>query len=156
MINSDTSMYTFISIFFWLLIGGATAHFAKQRGRDPVIWFLVGIFFGLLGLLLLFILPVASDQSQLAEQAPEVNSLASSKNEDKPSLPHPNPPDYLVKDWFYLDGASKQQGPVTFDTLRRIWQEGKIGWSSYVWCEGMESWKRLEELVDLKCALSSD
>lgn len=137
-----------LSIIFWLLIGAATAYFAQQRGRDPFMWFLIGIFLGLLGLLLLFLLPVTDKTPEsvsggadrpLQPQEPSKEAVLSVKNHD-----------YLIRDWFYLDAEVKQQGPMTFDGLKRLWQEGKVGPDSFVWCDGMEGWKKIEELLDLK------
>lgn len=146
-----------ISMFFWLLTGAATGHFAKQRGRDPVIWFLIGIFLGLLGLLLLFIMPVVSDaeQKESMEGASQSSSslFEESFHEEEPAkLKH----DFLIKDWFYLDETRKQLGPVSFDIIKGAWKEGKIGPSTFLWSEGMENWKKLENLHEMKEYLSAE
>lgn len=150
-------MLIILSIFFWLLIGAATAYYAQQRGRDPFIWFIIGICLGLLGLLLLFILPVMEEvkQGSAESRSSDLISTVESEEDFKNESLKKNQ-DYLVRDWFYLDQARKQQGPATFDALKKFWMEGKIGLMSFVWCEGMENWKKIEELSDLKEALTAE
>jgi hypothetical protein len=140
-----------LSIIFWLLIGAATAYFAQQRGRDPLIWLVIGIFLGLLGLLLLFLLP-----SVKGDQPKDADAQAFRKEPQEPVIqtaPAIQDHSYLVRDWFYLDAEPKQQGPVTFDFLKKIWREGQIGIGTFVWCDGMEKWKKIDELDSLKHGL---
>jgi hypothetical protein len=136
-------MQMLLSFVIWLLIGGATAYFAQQRGRDPFIWFMIGMFLGLLGLLLVFLLPSLEEPDQEAEGHEEhlVESQVPAKTHD-----------YLIKDWFYLDALRQQQGPMRFEILKKIWEQGSISENSYVWCEGMKQWEKIENLPDLKNA----
>lgn len=127
-----------------VLLGSVTAYYAKKRGRDPIIWFLLGMFFGLLGLLLLFLMP------SLAENEKTIpNTLSTSV------LPNTVSVDYPKMVWYYLDSSHKQQGPVTFDALRSMWSTASLFRNSLVWCEGMVDWKRIEELPQLEEKLSS-
>jgi hypothetical protein len=125
-----------------LLMGAITAYFANQRGRDPMIWFMVGMLFGLLGLLLLFILPVApkeEEDKQVLDITPKIE-------------PEPLPPanQYLSTDWFYLDQQQQQHGPVPLQTLKDLWAEAKISGESFVWSEGMPEWLMVQELPHLE------
>jgi hypothetical protein len=147
----------FLTLFFWLLMGFSTAYFAQQRGRNPYLWFIIGIFFGLLGLLFVFLLPVVNaDGSGSGFEEKDIikgeDSSGDSPDFFAPSKSH----DFFIKDWFYLDSQSKQYGPISFDLLKKLVEEEKIQRSSYVWCVGMTGWKRIEEFDELKALLVAD
>jgi hypothetical protein len=136
-----------LSLIIWVIIGAITANLAKQRGRDPYVWFLVGMVLGLFGILALFILPKA-------------------KRSDVPN-PHVVIPTVIVpevvvepiqlfhcKDWFCVDVSKKQLGPMNFTDFKKLWDEKKILPQSYVWTEGMASWLPLSNVPDLESALN--
>lgn len=143
-------MDSILTLFFWLLVGFSTAYFAYQRGRNPYAWFMIGVFFGLLGLLFVFLLPVVN-----ANEA-ELNERGNDSQEVLTLLPSRETHDFLVKDWFYLDSQNKQEGPISFAILNKILEEGKIQKSTFVWCEGMGDWKRIEDFSELKDLLSKE
>jgi hypothetical protein len=142
-------MQLFLSIALWLMIGSATAYFANQRGRDPWIWFMIGMLLGLIGLLILFLLPAAKSE----------NSPSSSEEIEFPIVeldpPLPLPPVTFNNDseWYYYNHKQEQQGPITYENLKSLWQAGEINEETYMWCEGMKDWKKLEELQDLYAKL---
>lgn len=134
-------MQTFLFIVSWLLFGFATAYFAKQRGRDPYIWFLVGTLFGILGLIFLFVLPNRSAELPIGEEldpAPSENVL--------PVLPHH---DYAIKEWFYYDRQKQRVGPISYDELKTSWKNEQLDEESFVWCEGMFDWQPVKNLPNL-------
>ena len=50
--------------------------------------------------------------------------------------------------WFaMLQG--KQTGPLTRAELEARADEGEVGPRTYIWCEGMESWQRAQEVLEL-------
>lgn len=132
-------MQLFLTIALCLMIGAATAYFANQRGRDPLIWFMVGMLMGLFGLLLLFLLPVVPDEGVPPQEAiPE--------QIDTPrTITH----DYLVKDWYYYDRNRERQGPIRFEKLKDLWKESELHEDSFVWSEGMPGWQKIEDLHSL-------
>lgn len=135
-------MEILIVVLSWLLFGGAASYFASQRGRDPFAWFIIGMLLGILGLLLLFLLPpIKSEESEKGEEHIQL-----------PSNPEASSP-YRLKEWFYLDDGRKQLGPFTFSMLKRIWDQGKISTQTFVWADGMDAWKRIDEVPDLQEAL---
>lgn len=141
-----------MTFVFWMLIGGATSYFASQRGRDPFIWFMIGSLLGILGLVVLFLLPSVKESEESGGSSPDNDSLVDTSHEIVSSdFTH----DYLVKDWFYLDAAGQQQGPVRFDVLREKWNSGTLLPESYLWCEGMDNWKKVADLPDLRAALAT-
>jgi hypothetical protein len=135
-------MQLFLSIVLWLMIGSATAYFANQRGRDPLIWFMLGMLFGFLGLLLLFILPPVSEEEIPNEE--EYRFL-----EAKEEIPAPINHDYFIKEWFYYDSQQQRKGPVGFDELMRLWKNRDLNEDTFVWSEGMNGWEKIEEVRSL-------
>lgn len=121
--------HLFLSIVLGLIIGGWTSYLAKFRGRDPRVWFLLGFCFGLLGLLALLVMP---DLSNREEDEVEVTV-------------EPIVPDAEDKQWYYLDAEGMQKGPVELSFLENLYEDKKISSTSFVWCEGMEEWKTIEE-----------
>ncbi len=138
----------FLTILLWLIIGSATAYYASQRGRDPLLWFMIGMMLGLLGLLLLFVLPIA---------VPETAETITKSSEEKEDRPPPSPEDlsndYLIKDWYYYDNHQARQGPVRYEILKALWQSGDLTEDSFVWCEGMNEWKPIEQIPSLHAHL---
>lgn len=141
-------MATFLTLAFWFLTGLGTAYFANQRGRDPYLWFAIGLFFGLFGLVFLFLLPIANDTEEkrkIDDQDEETLLL----DPDVQS----NTVDFKFKEWFYLDQSQAQKGPVSFVFIKSLWDDGKINSNTYVWADGMEKWKKIEELKGLSQSL---
>lgn len=140
----DTNLL--ISLVFWVLISTANAYFAYQRGRDPYFWFLMGVLFGALALIVLLFLPDLSKEPKTPDVIIE---------EAQPLIDTPEKIDhsYLVKDWYYLDSSANQYGPIRFETLKEIWMEDKIQGSTFVWSDGMDKWLRIEEIPELHGAL---
>lgn len=138
-------MQIFIFIAFLLLIGSITAHYAIQRGRSPFNWFMIGMLFGIMGLLLLFLMPNLATQSSSKTQVQ--TSVAIEQNP---------PSEYQGKQWFYLDDSHAQQGPVSFRNLLPVWEKKGISSHSFVWCEGMSDWKTIEDLPRFKETLNAE
>jgi GYF domain 2 len=136
-------MQIFLTIVLCLIIGGATAYFANQRGRDPLIWFMLGLLLGLFGLLLLFLLPPGSEQTTEGEKA---------ETRAPPGESH----EYLIKEWYYYDREKNQKGPIRFEKLKELWMNAEIGEDSYVWSEGMPGWKKIEEVSLLYSHLGAE
>jgi hypothetical protein len=131
-------MHTFLSILLSLVLGWGCSHFAKQRGRSPLNWFIAGLFFGILALIVLFILPVRKPK----EGVPD------SKNplQDIPKLTVLSPT-HAEKLWYFLDEQKKQFGPMSFDALSKAWNEGVVQKHTFVWNESMENWQRFQEVI---------
>jgi hypothetical protein len=121
---------------FWVFFGFWTAYLARKRGRNPNRWFWVGLGLGILGVLLVVVLPKpAIKKPAIKVQAKPVFEL---------------PPE---KKWFYLTESHEQKGP--FLDLAPTWKSQEINENSFIWTEGMGEWKRLKELPQLYRDLSS-
>ena len=141
-------MEILLTVVLWILMGTATSYFASQRGRDPFAWFLIGMLLGLLGLLLLFLLPPVTPVEEKQEEF-EVEEFA-----DELPKKEPVNENYRFKDWFYLDDRQMQLGPMPFMTFRKAWEQGKVGEQTFVWTEGMENWRKIQDLPGFKEVLS--
>lgn len=133
-------MQTFSVILFWLAMGAATAYFANQRGRDPLAWFMLGMLLGFFGLLLLFVLPPLAQEEELQEAEYGMLTPESASQENH---------DYMLKDWFYFDEERKQHGPIRFEEMKRLREEGKVNEETFVWAEGLDDWKQVQDLKGL-------
>lgn len=120
-------------ILFGLLFGVVVSHFAKNRGRSAFGWFFIGFLFGVIGLVLIFLLPKVEKHAAQPGQ--------------KSTLPKRS--EAWLKMWYYLDPMHIQQGPFDFPDLIKKWREKGITEKSYIWGEGMAGWKRLADLPEL-------
>ncbi len=130
-------MQMFIMVGIWFLTGYISSYFAKQRGRDPIAWFVIGMILGLIGLLILFLLPPIGKESEEKEAERIIQPIPKIEEEPLPS------------EWFYLDGGRNQQGPVSVDDLKNLWGSQKLEGSTYVWTETMENWQKIIEIPPL-------
>ena len=112
----------------WVLQGAIAAYIAHKKGRNPYLWFPIGCFFGIFGILgVIFIKPA------LVKNQPQALTKPAARR-----LPH-----FL---WYYLDEQSKQHGPMSSNALEEELNQGKLSLSSYVWREGMAEWQKLDQV----------
>jgi hypothetical protein len=130
-------MELLVVILSWLVFGGAASYFASQRGRDPFAWFMIGMLLGILGLLLLFLLPPLENEKKEPVEPEEIAPVITEPAE-------------RLTDWFYLDKNRIQVGPVAFNALKRAWDDKEITIETLVWREGMGEWKKVAELPSLR------
>lgn len=134
-------MNVYLSFLIGVLSGVICAYFAVRRGRSGQIWFLVGLFFGFLALAALFLLPRVVEDSEEEEQEDEEPIVPK-----EPLTLVSLPPDPLHQEWFFLDQARTQKGPVAFSELIAAWRDRLINEQSYVWTEGMVDWQPIASL----------
>lgn len=120
---------------FWVFFGLLASHFAKKRGRRPLIWFFVGLSLGILGIALLFLIPKVEKRPVPAYKP--LRPLLAKQSEA------------WLKMWYYLDPVHAQQGPFEFPDIIKKWKEKGLSGKSFIWGEGMQEWKRLSEMPDL-------
>jgi hypothetical protein len=136
-------MLMLLSFLLLIFIAGTNAYFARQRGRDPVGWFLIGLLLGAFGLLILFVMPKKKWEADLEQDEDRILAGVNDAEEN-----------FTFKEWFYLDADHCQVGPVTFEKLRTQWEEGEVSESTYLWCEGMQNWVRLDQMPVLQDAIA--
>lgn len=139
-------MRMLISVLLLLFFASLSAYLARQRGRDPVAWFMIGILLGIFAPLLLILLKPLQMGDEDKEEIETIRS-SSTQVQESPAQ------SYLNKEWFFVDENHQQQGPVNFDQLKVLWQENKITLATYVWSQGMSQWIKIEDLPDITEAL---
>lgn len=134
-----------LSVFIWLAVGAITANFAKKRGRDPYVWFFIGMLLGIFGILALFIMPSLKTDAPAEEARVEPMIIEELPQEPK-KLFH-------LKDWHCIDTEKVQRGPLSFRELKSLWNKGQLLPHSYVWTEGMTVWLPIEKIPNLEDSL---
>lgn len=122
------SPFTPKTIFIWLFIGTLTALYAKRSGKNPYLWFFLGLLLGITGIFILFFRPKV-----LPKKAPIKSTIATASRGEK-----------LF--WYYLDRENRQRGPFEFDILKRAWQRGTLSSDTYVWNETLDKWEFFKDL----------
>jgi len=120
-------------------IGAISAFLAKKRGKNPVLWFFLGMLFGVFGIFFLFF------QRPPSNSHPYQNN---SRNTDPNTLDiTPKLASLAKKDfWYYLDDKKNQVGPLSQEKLVENYKKGEIKDNTYVWNDTLEDWKRIEDL----------
>jgi hypothetical protein len=113
-----------------LVVGCFSAYFARKRGQNPYVWFLIGFLLGVFGVMTFFF---ASRRGKKKEAAPTERPLFIDGPTDK--------------FWYYLGIENKQEGPMSRDALDLAWKNGKVSDTTYVWHEDLSDWKPLRELL---------
>lgn len=115
------------------LIGALSAYLAIRQGRNPYLWFFIGIFFGLLGILVMCFAPGKQKPKQTPlPQAPLVEEIIIGPSD---------------KFWYYLDEAHEQKGPMSFSALNKTWKQGTITAQTLVWNEDFSDWTPLKDCI---------
>jgi len=124
-----------VYIIFYLLFGAASAYLAQKRGRDPFLWFCIGVLLGIFSPILLLILP------SFETGADKEKKTAAAEN------PPPSPPPAEAEEasWYYLMDNGQQEGPVPLSQVKQLVSSGSLHAESYLWHDGMEDWKKLKE-----------
>ena len=128
-----------IQVLITFLLGCLTSYVAAQRNRNRTLWFVCGLVFGWLALLFALFLPVKEEEG--ARPIAQVSEPEIKTDENVPTLPQ--------KEWYYLDAAHKQTGPVPRATLQELWSQKVLSEASFVWQEGMSAWARIRDLPEL-------
>ena len=140
------------TLLFGLVLGAVCSYFAKTRGRDALGWFALGFFFGIFGLIALFIIP--PKKQRLEAQASQPLEGSGGNPDLTPPAPEiaPQAPSSELTLWYFIANA-EQEGPMSFDALARHFREGKISKDTFVWNEDMEGWKKICDLPETLAAL---
>lgn len=113
--------------------GLISSYLAYRRGKNPILWFLVGALFGLFGVFALFF------SGHLRRKQPT----------PVPKVAEPQP--YLFgptnKFWYYLDASGTQIGPVSYNGITTAWKNGTVPATAFVWHEDLGDWQTLQNLI---------
>lgn len=144
-----------VSIVSSLLFGKLCSSIAKKNGKNSLLWFQLGFFFGIFALLFLFYL---SHRDKL-KASPEGVALETSNStmETKALTCSLRPKTTLEeREWFYFDTKSQKEHKLSFKELKDLIQNKVVEESSFLWSEGMDQWMRLKDLAYLKIVLESE
>lgn len=118
-----------------ITVGAVASYLAKKRGRNPLLWFFLGMLFGIFGLVFLIFSRPAKKPVQ-TERDPSTIDIT------------PNvEPNAKEKFWYYLDPDNTQRGPMSFDALSRALRQGEISAKTFVWNETLDNWKPLGDFM---------
>lgn len=137
---------TYFTLIICAFFGGLTSYFAKQRNRNPTTWFAIGFSLGLIGFLILFLLP--SKQAQTAPTSTQtVNSDAAVPSDSSRSFEPPQKriPTSSAISWYYLDENLEAKGPFTLDNLRKLLHQNSFNLATYIWCEEFDDWLQIQD-----------
>lgn len=148
-------------------MGSLAAYLAIKKNRNPIGWFLAGMFFGIFGIVLLFILP------PLQKSGEQDNNDMMSSEDGEDDLQYNSfsqlfSPPQLVEEtaaaksfpateeqWFYLDMQKNNIGPLNIEDLltslkNRGSRENINPMEIWVWKKGMNQWEKVKNLPDLR------
>lgn len=146
-----------LSFILLLIIASLTAYYANRKGRNPLLWFIIGVLLGIFApLILLFFSAVKSEPADVArglkisppDSSRQQLSDSQLKSDDLKLQEEEN------KLWYYLDQNHQQIGPVSVIALRELWNRGLLELNNYVWSDGMEQWEKVDNLPELKAILN--
>lgn len=123
-----------------LILGGLSSYLAKRRGKDPILWFVLGALFGILGLCFLYFSNKRPAKAKATAGAP----LSDGNTID---IAPPYDPSYNQRFWYYLDKDNTRHGPMSFDALYRYYREMTIGCSTLVWNESLDGWQPIKDFI---------
>ena len=142
-------MQFFLLFVFTVLSGCVTSVFAQKRGRDPFVWFMIGMAFGLLGLMMLFVLPSLTKKGETTpddHEEPLYQKAFPLGHEDLTQK-------FYLVEWYYLNDERQTTGPIGFTELKKLWENKTVREMTYVWHEEMVDWQRIAEIPGLEEAL---
>lgn len=111
-----------LTVVVSLAFGMLAAFYAKRAGKNPYLWFFLGLLLGVIGVFFLFFMPQKKKTEKIA---PPVDKLF----------------------WYYLDGENNQRGPFKFNVLREAWEKGALSSNTYVWNETLDKWEPFERFT---------
>ena len=140
----------FFIILVAIFLGTLSSYLARKKNRSPLYWFFIGAYLGVIGLIILYFLPSKSKNLDLV---PALNKgYPEPKAQSELSLPPRKDSSSWIKKnqlWYFLDKDNKQFGPMSLNGLKQSWIDDLMTSQTYIWCEDMEDWKRLEDVPDI-------
>ncbi|KAL5489677.1 hypothetical protein EMCRGX_G018795 [Ephydatia muelleri] len=57
------------------------------------------------------------------------------------------------KEWYFSNKDKEKEGPYSFKELKELWAESTINQKTRLWAQGMDGWRPLEQIAQLKWTL---
>lgn len=131
-----------------VLCGLCTAYLGFRYKKDPLLWFFIGGFFGLPGVVL------SAAYLLLFEKKREVAFATGSQSTMQAA---PLETSFEVKTdiaWYYLTPDEETIGPLSFERMQTLYNEKKLSEFTLVWNESFEDWQTIASITGLEKALS--
>ena len=164
-----TESSTFLTILS-LIIPSLSARLcyiiAKKRGRNEILWAILGFLFSPFAIVALYLFPKKeiTEATPIKEQAGRASSmhnesaasLDDSENFDTPRLKRLSANRSL--DWYYIDSSENNaiKGPHKIKELREEIHKKNLDCNCYVWCEEFEEWTLISEFSNSSLILDAD
>jgi len=116
-------------------VGLISSYLAHKRGKNPLLWFILGFLFGIFGIFAIFFASKARTQRV---------------STPRPTTPQPYLDGPVGSFWYYLDPTHQQVGPMSYDLMTKAWKNGTVSPATLVWHEAMTDWRPLQELIKVK------
>lgn len=139
-----------------LLIGFGTAYYAFRLGKNPSLWFLLGILIGGFAPIILFISHFFERSQNKDDDKPSVAFSEPDASQSVRAIPEVNPAiiEEESKLWYYIGEGEVQVGPVSVLGIAELWNTGRLDLDSYVWTKGMTEWSQVGKVPGLASFLS--
>lgn len=131
-----------------ILLGIISAYIAFKKQRNPFGWFFIGFLFGLIGIVIVLILPPSdirgnSNQNCFSEEDYTDPTLEiSSKEVEETAEKTITSPIFEAPNWFYLDENKKAIGPFNEENLMTILLTKENRKEIWIWKKGMPDWQK--------------
>lgn len=134
-------MQSLLIAICWFFFGLFCSKIAKNKNRNTYVWFILGILFGLLSLIIIYFLKPLRSTS--------INTILPTQGQilDIPE----NDNNY----WYYLDHEKKQIGPLSINKIFNNYLEKVISEDTYVWNDTMSTWIKFKEVPIFKKSVQS-
>lgn len=142
-------MEIYITTLLILSISIASYYVAKRKNRNPYLWAIIGLLFGLIAFFILLLLPkVTVEKATLTTKQPLENSFYKEA---------PLEISYVKNHtWYYLDNFNKTVGPINYKELLSLWENQNLTPQTLVWQQEMQNWQSIESLNDLYSSLEKE
>ena len=57
------------------------------------------------------------------------------------------------KEWYYGNADKERLGPYSFEEMKEFWDQGSIHAKTRCWAQGMDGWRPLQTIPQLKWCL---
>ena len=159
-------MYSFYSLLIvWIIIGTDCALIAKSKGRNPILWFILGAGFSLLALVPLLLLSAKVEKKEeitrkTIPSSPQIMSQeAALSADDLPLEPTPIvkriPSDPTLR-WYLINENVEVEGPMIISELRKQVVTRKLDLTTYIWCDEFPTWMQILEFQNLSILTDPD